>query len=61
MIAAPGWVMFFDRILKPYGQTSNMFCVCYDVFLFTLAIVMILAFWEGNDSVSDQKSSAKRY
>lgn len=45
--AAPGWVMFFDGILKPYGQKLNTFYVWCDVVLFALAIVMILAFWGG--------------
>lgn len=44
---APGWVMFFDGLLKPYGQTLNAFYVWCDVVLFALAIVMILAFWGG--------------
>jgi hypothetical protein len=44
---APEWVMFFDNILKPYGQTLNSFYVWSDVVLFALAIVMILAFWGG--------------
>jgi hypothetical protein len=44
---APGWVMFFDSIFKPYGSTLNSFYVWSDVVLFTLAIVMILAFWGG--------------
>jgi hypothetical protein len=43
----PEWVMFFDGILKPYGQNLNIFYVWCDVALFTLAIVMILAFWGG--------------
>ena len=47
---APGWVMFFDNILKPYGQTLNSFYVWSDVVLFALAIVMILAFWGGRIS-----------
>jgi hypothetical protein len=45
--AAPGWVMFFDDLLKPYGQKLNTFYVWCDVVLFALAIVMILAFWGG--------------
>jgi hypothetical protein len=44
---APGWVMYFDGILKPYGQSLNTFYVWCDVVLFALAIVMILAFWGG--------------
>ncbi|WP_373545564.1 hypothetical protein [Chamaesiphon sp.] len=44
---APGWVMFFDGMLKPYGQTLNAFYVWSDVVLFALAIVMILGFWGG--------------
>jgi hypothetical protein len=44
---APGWVMFFDGIFKPYGQTLNAFYVWCDVILFSLAIVMILGFWGG--------------
>jgi hypothetical protein len=44
---APEWVMFFDGIFKPYGQNLNIFYVWCDVFLFTLAAVMILAFWGG--------------
>jgi hypothetical protein len=44
---APGWVMFFDGIFKPYGQKLNTFYVWCDVVLFALAIVMILAFWGG--------------
>jgi hypothetical protein len=44
---APGWVMFFDRILKPYGQNLNTFYVWCDIVLFAMAIVMILAFWGG--------------
>jgi hypothetical protein len=44
---APEWVMFFDNILKPFGQTLNAFYVWSDVVLFALAIVMILAFWGG--------------
>jgi hypothetical protein len=44
---APGWVMFFDGIFKPYGSTLNSFYVWSDVFLFALAIIMILAFWGG--------------
>ncbi len=44
---APGWVMFFDGIFKPYGTTLNSFYVWSDVVLFILAIVMILAFWGG--------------
>jgi hypothetical protein len=44
---APEWVMWFDRLLKPYGQTLNQFYVWCDVFLFALAVVMILAFWGG--------------
>ncbi len=44
---APGWVMFFDGILKPYSSTLNSFYVWADVVLFILAIVMILAFWGG--------------
>jgi hypothetical protein len=43
----PGWVMFFDGIFKPYGQTLNIFYVWCDVVLFALAAVMILAFWGG--------------
>jgi hypothetical protein len=46
-IDAPGWVMFFDGIFKPYGQNLNIFYVWCDVVLFTLATVMILAFWGG--------------
>jgi hypothetical protein len=49
-IAAPEWVMFFDRILKPYGQNLNIFYVWCDVGLFTLASIMILAFWGGRMS-----------
>ncbi|WP_295616292.1 hypothetical protein [Chamaesiphon sp. GL140_3_metabinner_50] len=44
---APGWVMFFDRILKPYGQKLNIFYVWCDVVLLSFAIAMILAFWGG--------------
>jgi hypothetical protein len=44
---APEWVMFFDGIFKPFGQSLNVFYVWCDVFLFTLAAVMILAFWGG--------------
>ncbi len=44
---APGWVMFFDDIFKPYGQNLNIFYVWCDVVLFTLATVIILAFWGG--------------
>jgi hypothetical protein len=44
---APEWVMFFDNLLKPYGQTLNSFYVWSDVVLLGLAIVMILAFWGG--------------
>jgi hypothetical protein len=44
---APDWVMFFDGIFKPYGSTLNSFYVWSDVFLFALAIIMILAFWGG--------------
>jgi hypothetical protein len=44
---APEWVMFFDEIFKPYGQTLNIFYVWCDVVLFTLATMMILAFWGG--------------
>jgi hypothetical protein len=46
-ITAPGWVMFFDGIFKPYSSTLNSFYVWSDVFLFALAIIMILAFWGG--------------
>jgi hypothetical protein len=45
--AAPGWVMFWDGIFKPYGQNLNIFYVWCDVVLFTLAAAMILAFWGG--------------
>ena len=44
---APGWVMFFDGMFKPYGQSLNAFYVWCDVVLFALAIVMILGFWGG--------------
>jgi hypothetical protein len=44
---APEWVMFFDSIFKPYGSTLNIFYVCCDLFLFTLSLAMILAFWGG--------------
>jgi hypothetical protein len=44
---APAWVMFFDGILKPYGQTLNSFYVWCDVVLFAMAIIMVLAFWGG--------------
>jgi hypothetical protein len=44
---APQWVMFFDGMLKPYGQTLNTFYVWCDVILFALAAVMIIAFWGG--------------
>ncbi len=44
---APGWVLFFDGIFKPYGQILNVFYVWSDVVLFALAAVMILAFWGG--------------
>jgi hypothetical protein len=44
---APAWVMFFDEIFKPYGQTLNSFYVWCDVVLFAMAIVMVLAFWGG--------------
>jgi hypothetical protein len=44
---APELVMVFDRLLKPYGQSLNLFYVWSDVFLFALASVMILAFWGG--------------
>jgi hypothetical protein len=44
---APGWVMYFDGLLKPYGQNLNTFYVWCDVVLFALAIVMILGFWGG--------------
>jgi hypothetical protein len=47
---APGWVMFFDGMLKPYGQTLNIFYVWCDVVLFTLAAAIILAFWSGRFS-----------
>ncbi len=53
-ITAPGWVMFFDGILKPYGQKLNIFYVWCDVVLFTLAIAMILAFWGGRLSYAWQ-------
>jgi hypothetical protein len=43
----PALVMFFDGVFKPYGQTLNIFYVWCDVVLFTLATVMILAFWGG--------------
>jgi hypothetical protein len=46
-VEAPGWVMFFDGMLKPYGQTLNGFYVWCDVVLFALAVVMILGFWGG--------------
>ncbi len=46
----PDWVMFFDGILKPYGQTLNSFYVWCDVALFSLATMMILAFWGGRIS-----------
>ncbi len=49
-IAAPEWVMFFDGIFKPYGQSLNIFYVWCDVGLFTLAAIMILAFWGGRMS-----------
>jgi hypothetical protein len=48
--APTGWVMFFDGIFKPYGQKLNVFYVWCDVGLFTLAAVMILAFWGGRMS-----------
>jgi hypothetical protein len=48
--AAPEWVMFFDRIFKPYGQSLNIFYVWCDVGLFTLAIIMTMAFWGGRMS-----------
>ncbi|WP_310424748.1 hypothetical protein [Chamaesiphon sp. VAR_48_metabat_135_sub] len=44
---APRWVMFFDGILKPYGQKLNIFYVWCDVALFVLAVIMILGFWGG--------------
>ncbi len=44
---APDWVMFFDGIFKPYGQTLNSFYVWCDIGLFAMAIVMVLAFWGG--------------
>jgi hypothetical protein len=44
---APEWVMFFDGVFKPYGSTLNIFYVCCDLFLFTLSLAMILAFWGG--------------
>jgi hypothetical protein len=44
---APGWVMFFDGLLKPYGQNLNIFYVWCDVILFMFALAMILAFWGG--------------
>jgi hypothetical protein len=47
---APEWVMFFDRIFKPYGQSLNIFYVWCDVGLFTLAAIMIMAFWGGRMS-----------
>jgi hypothetical protein len=47
---APEWVMFFDRIFKPYGQNLNTFYVWCDVGLFSLAAIMILAFWGGRMS-----------
>jgi hypothetical protein len=50
IITAPEWVMFFDRIFKPYGQNLNTFYVWCDVGLFTLAAIMILAFWGGRMS-----------
>ncbi|WP_310488838.1 hypothetical protein, partial [Chamaesiphon sp. VAR_69_metabat_338] len=43
----PEWVMYFDGLLKPYGQNLNTFYVWSDVVLLTLAIVMILGFWGG--------------
>jgi hypothetical protein len=43
----PEWVMFFDRLFKPYGSTLNIFYVCSDIFLLTLSLAMILAFWGG--------------
>ncbi len=46
-VDVPGWVMFFDGIIKPYGQALNVFYVWCDVVLFALAAVMILAFWGG--------------
>lgn len=49
-IVAPEWVMFFDRLFKPYGQSLNIFYVWCDVGLFTLAAIMILAFWGGRMS-----------
>jgi hypothetical protein len=49
-IDSPEWVMFFDRIFKPYGQKLNTFYVWCDVALFTLAAVMTLAFWGGRMS-----------
>jgi hypothetical protein len=47
---APKWVMFFDGIFKPYGQKLNTFYVWCDVGLFSLAAIMILAFWGGRMS-----------
>ncbi len=46
-VDAPGWVVFFDGILKPYGQNLNSFYVWCDVVLFALAVIMILGFWGG--------------
>jgi hypothetical protein len=39
--------MFFDGLLKPYGQTLNAFYVWSDIVLLAMAIVMILGFWGG--------------
>jgi hypothetical protein len=46
----PEWVMFCDRIFKPYGQILNIFYVWCDVGLFTLATIMTMAFWGGRMS-----------
>jgi hypothetical protein len=46
-VTAPGWVMFFDGIFKPYGSMLNNFYVWSDVFLLVLAVMMILGFWGG--------------
>jgi hypothetical protein len=43
--SAPEWVLAIDRVMKPYANNLNYFYVWSDVFLFTIAVAIVMGFW----------------
>jgi hypothetical protein len=56
-VTAPDWVLFFDRLFKPYGKSLSVFYVWCDVFLLSLATIMTIGCWNSRLSNAWQVNS----